>query len=71
MSLYYEAAPMLESASIEPGSFKSRVFGSQNLKSAPTQIFALLSETSKWSPTLTEVIERSQLLRHEKKVRTA
>jgi len=66
MSLYYDGAPLLVSK--ESGSLKSRVFGAKNLKSPPTQAFALLTEASKWSEILTEVIEKCRLLQHERKV---
>ena len=68
MSLYYDAAPLLVSASDSAGSLKSRVFGSKDLKCPPKQVFALVTEASKWSTFLAEVIERSQLLKHEHKV---
>ena len=50
------------------GSLKSRVFSAKNLKSKPTQVYALVAEGSKWSPILKEVVEKSQLLTLEKKV---
>lgn len=68
MSLYYDAAPLLVSASDKDGSLKSRVFSNKDLKSPPKQVFALVSEASKWSPVLVDVIERSQLLQLERKV---
>lgn len=69
MSLYYDAAPLLVSSPDAGGSLKSRVFSSKDLKSPPKQVFALVSEASKWSPVLVDVIERSQLLQLERKVR--
>lgn len=68
MSLYYDAAPLLVSASDAAGSLKSRVFSSKDLKSPPKQVFALVSEASKWSPVLVDVIEKSPLLQLERKV---
>ena len=68
MSLYYDAAPLLLPNSDRTGSLKSRVFNSTGHKSPPKQIFALVSEASKWSPILSEVIEKSQLLQLERKV---
>ena len=62
MSLYYESAPFLRQDSL-----KSRVFSAQ-LKSKPKQVYALVSEASKWSSILTEVIEKSQILTLERKV---
>ena len=68
MSLYYDAAPLLLPDSNQAGSLKSRIFNSKGHKSSPKQIFALVSEASKWSPVLSEVIDRSQLLQLERKV---
>ena len=68
MSLYYEAAALLANPSKTGGSLKSRIYKQNDLKSSPPQIFALVTETSKWSPVLKTVIERSGLLREERKV---
>ena len=68
MSLYHEAAQTLNLASEKGGSVKSIVFGgawSSNRKS----LFALSTETVKWSKILSEIIERSSLLALEKQVR--
>ena len=70
MSLYYDAAPLLLLNKDQAGSLKSRIFNSQSHKSAPKQIYALINEASKWSPVLSEVIEKSQLLQNERKVRS-
>lgn len=67
MSLYYDAAPLLSSGGELTGSLKSRVFNSKDIKSSPKQVYALVSEASKWSSILTEVIEKSQLLQYERK----
>ncbi|KAI2638265.1 S-adenosyl-L-methionine-dependent methyltransferase [Xylaria nigripes] len=69
MSLYHETADIL-SAPSSGGSLKSRLFGnkSKQLKSPPQQIYALATETCKWSPVLKEVIDNSELLRHERKL---
>lgn len=69
MSLYYDAAPLLLPNSDQAGSLKSRVFNSKDLKSTPKQVYALVSEASKWSSVLSEVIDQSQLLQLERKVR--
>ena len=66
MSLYYEAASFLIPHS--EGSLKSRVLSHKELKSHPKQIYALASETARWSPILADLIERSQLLQIERKV---
>ncbi|RWA03483.1 hypothetical protein EKO27_g11621 [Xylaria grammica] len=52
------------------GSLKTRLFGNKNkhFKSPPPQIYALASETCKWSAVLKEVIDNSELLRHERKL---
>ncbi|CAM1505514.1 Fc.00g111510.m01.CDS01 [Cosmosporella sp. VM-42] len=68
MSLYHEAADLLLPRSSEGGSFKSRVFRKKGLKSSPNQIYALALETCKWSPVLKEVIEKSDLLKLERKL---
>lgn len=68
MSLYHEAAQFLQPTSDQLGSLKSRIFSSKSLKSAPKQVFALVIEVSKWSEVLSEVVENSRLLQHERKV---
>ena len=68
MALYYDAAPLLLPSLDHAGSLKSRVFSPKGHKSPPKQIFALVSEASKWSTVLSEVIEKSQLLQLERKV---
>lgn len=68
MSLYYDAAPLLVSSGDSDSSLKSKVFNSKDLKSPPKQIYALVIEAAKWSPVLVEVIEKSQLLKLERKV---
>ena len=70
MSLYYDAAPLILPNADQAGSLKSRVFNSKGHKSPPKQIFALVSEASKWSPVLSQIIENSQLLQLERKVRS-
>ncbi|KAI0512784.1 S-adenosyl-L-methionine-dependent methyltransferase [Xylaria bambusicola] len=70
MSLYHETADIL-SAPASSGSLKSRLFSNkskQQLKSPPQQIYALASETCKWSAVLKEIIDNSELLRHERKL---
>lgn len=69
MSLYYEASTLIETNDPKAGSLKSRVFGSKKLKSPPAALFALVTEATKWSNVLTEVIDKSALLTLEKKVR--
>lgn len=68
MSLYHEAAQILTASTTEGGSLKSRVFGDKRLKSPPNQLYALVLETRKWSAVLKEVVERAELLQHERKV---
>jgi putative methyltransferase len=69
MSLYHEAAEFLQSTPSEGGSLKARVFRRKDLKSPPNQLYALVLETCKWSSVLKEVVERAEILRHERKVR--
>ena len=47
---------------------KNRIFGKKDLKSSPGAVYALVAESTKWSPVLKEVIEKSDILRLEKKV---
>jgi putative methyltransferase len=68
MSLYYEAADVLTAPTNTGGSLKSRIFSKKDLKSQPAQIYALAIETCKWSTVLKEVIEKADILRHERKV---
>lgn len=69
MSLYFDAVTILtEPAS--GGSFKSRIYSARNLRATPAQVYALIIESSKWDRLLTEVIDRSDLLNAERKVRT-
>lgn len=68
MSLYYEAADILSASLSGKGSIQSLVFSNKTLKNKPGQLFALLSEASKWSPVLKGVIEQSGVLSIEKKV---
>lgn len=68
MSLYHEAAAILSSSGSEAGSLKSRIYGNKDLKSPPAQLYALVWETCKWSPVLKEVIDASDILKHERKV---
>lgn len=69
MSLYHEAAEVLSASSSQGGSLKSRIFKKKNLKSSPNQLYALVLESCKWSLVLKEVIEKTELLKHERKVR--
>lgn len=68
MSLYYDAAALLDSRDVANASLKSRVFGNKTLKSPPVAVYALVSEATKWSNVLKEVIERSDLVKLERKV---
>lgn len=69
MSLYYEAAEVLTNTENAGGSFKNRIYRNKSLKSSPASLYALVSEASKWSLVLKDVIERSRLLKEERKVR--
>ncbi|KAJ9616589.1 hypothetical protein H2200_000308 [Cladophialophora chaetospira] len=68
MSLYYDAAAVL-TATEQGGSLKSRIYGHQiELKSAPAQVYALISETAKYDRFLKEVVDNAGLLVHEPKL---
>lgn len=67
MSLYLDAASILDSGSGDGGSFKSRVYNSK-LKSSPAQVYALITETAKWDILLKEVVENAGFLPLEPKV---
>jgi putative methyltransferase len=69
MSLYFEAASAITNKEKVGGSLKSRIYGNKTSKHPPAQVYALVSEATKWSSILTEVIEKSGLLKVEKKVR--
>ncbi|KIV99711.1 uncharacterized protein PV09_08642 [Verruconis gallopava] len=71
MSLYHEASTILTNENRQGGSLKSRVFGSRNLKNPPAKVYALLVQSLKWSPILKDVIDRSQILSHERKLSPA
>ncbi|EEA26494.1 hypothetical protein TMatcc_005229 [Talaromyces marneffei ATCC 18224] len=69
MSLYYDASTILTSSSNDQGgSFKSRIYNSKSLKASPAQIYALVTEASKWDILLKEVIENSGILSSEPKL---
>ena len=68
MSLYQEAAQVLDIARQNSGSFKSIVFGRKDWKSNPKTLYALTTEATKWSEILSEVLENSQVLKIEKQV---
>ncbi|POS76576.1 NOL1/NOP2/sun family protein [Diaporthe helianthi] len=62
MSLYHEAASVLQQDPSTGGNLRSRVFNKKDLKSPPNQVYALALETCKWS-ALTPVL--SLLLVHD------
>jgi putative methyltransferase len=68
MSLYYEASTILTTPSNFTGSLKSRIFKNPNGKSSPAQVYALVTEASKWSPILKEVIDKAGILALEPRV---
>ncbi|KAF1985169.1 S-adenosyl-L-methionine-dependent methyltransferase [Aulographum hederae CBS 113979] len=68
MSLYYEAASILANTASSGGSLKSRIYNSKHLKSKPAQVFALVTEATRWSAVLKEVVERSGILKDERKL---
>jgi len=68
MSLYLEAAAALENAEKLGGSLKSRIYANKNTKNGSPHIYAIISESIKWSPILKELVDKSQILHHERKV---
>jgi putative methyltransferase len=69
MSLYHEATEFLTSSPSQGGgSLKARVFKQRGLKSPPSQLYALVLETAKWSALLKEVVEKTEVLKYERKV---
>ncbi|EMF15582.1 NOL1/NOP2/sun domain protein [Sphaerulina musiva SO2202] len=68
MSLYHESAEILAASQKNGGSLKSLVFGKKTWKSDPKALYALTTETAKWSTILSEVLEKSGLLKIEKKL---
>jgi 25S rRNA (cytosine2278-C5)-methyltransferase len=69
MSLYHEAAKILDTAKDDGGSIKSLVFSNKGWKSDAKTLFALTTESAKWSRVLSEVIDSSALLKRETQVR--
>lgn len=69
MSLYHEASQVLTTATQNGGSLKTLIFGQKDWKSERKTLFALSTEAAKWSEVLSEVIERSDVLK-EKQVST-
>ncbi|KAK5945107.1 hypothetical protein PMZ80_002311 [Knufia obscura] len=67
MALYYDAASVLSSEGGQ-GSLKSRIYGPSTVKSNPTQIYALISETAKRDVFLKDVLDRAGLLQDEPKL---
>lgn len=67
MSLYDDAASILSTPSPTGGSFKSRIYASRT-KTSPAQIYALITEASKYDILLKEVIENAGILDSEHKV---
>lgn len=66
MALYYEAAEFLDPSS--SGALADQVYRKKPLKSKPGHIYALISQSHKWSHVLSDIIDHSDLLRIEKKV---
>jgi 25S rRNA (cytosine2278-C5)-methyltransferase len=68
MSLYIDAANAISNSDKTGGSLKSRIYSGKTWHHPPHQIYALVGESIKWSPVLKEVIEKSELLKIERKV---
>ncbi|KAJ5167546.1 uncharacterized protein N7482_006327 [Penicillium canariense] len=70
MSLYFDAVAILTAPSTG-GSFKSRIYSARNLRASPAQIYALITEASKWDIVLADVIEKADILSLERKLSPA
>lgn len=68
MSLYYEASDIINKGIGSQSALKHAVYNNKKLKSSPATLFALVSEATKWSEVLSEVIKKSALLNTERKV---
>ncbi|KAK5166655.1 uncharacterized protein LTR77_008199 [Saxophila tyrrhenica] len=68
MSLYHEAAELIDTLTKHGGSIKSLVFGKKSVKSDLKTLYALTIEAAKWSEILSEVIENSCILTTDKKL---
>ena len=68
MSLYHEAAAVLDTVNKGKTSLKAEIFGKKTWKTDGKVLFALTSEAAKWSSILSEVVEKSGLLKIEKQV---
>ncbi|KAK5116420.1 hypothetical protein LTR62_007967 [Meristemomyces frigidus] len=66
MSLYHESARLLTDSQAQKTSIKSLVYGKKTWKSDPKTLFALSTEAAKWSSVLSEVVERSGILKLER-----
>ncbi|KAK4574992.1 hypothetical protein LTR86_000842 [Recurvomyces mirabilis] len=66
MSLYHEAAKILTDSRTKKTSVKSLVYTNQFWKSDQKTLFALSTEAAKWSEVLSEVVERSGILKVER-----
>lgn len=66
MSLYLESSKII--SRVNYGGIRAAVYSDKSIKSKPEQLYALCVETLKHQEILSEVIEKSQLLKLEKKV---
>jgi len=68
MALYYDTAKIIETLGNDSVDLKQLIYNDKSLKSNAGTVFALVSESIKWSEIISEVIEHSNLLELEKKV---
>ncbi|KAK4550458.1 hypothetical protein LTR36_000037 [Oleoguttula mirabilis] len=68
MSLYHEAASVLVTARSKSISLKSIIYNKKDWKSDPKTLFALTTEAAKWSEVLSEVLEKSGVLKIERQL---
>lgn len=68
MSLYHEAAEVLNKGINDGSSLKSIIFSRKDWKSDPKTLFALTANAAAWSEALSEAIEKSGILGIERQV---
>ncbi|KAF2718740.1 S-adenosyl-L-methionine-dependent methyltransferase [Polychaeton citri CBS 116435] len=71
MALYHEAAEVINTAAQSGESIKATVFSKKSWKSDAKTLVALSIEAGRWSEILSEVIEKSELLKVEKQLTPA
>lgn len=68
MSLYYDAVNFLVRPAGSDESLATILHRASSAKTKASQVYALVSEATKWSSVLSGIIEQTEILKHEKKV---